>query len=277
VKVQWCVLAILIIITVKTPLSQGQTRLSITGSSTVAPLMSEIAKRYEAAHSGTRVDVQTGGSSRGIADVRRKVADIGLVSRGLYESESDLIAHTIAFDGIAVIVHRDNPLEDLSSDLIRAIYLGQHSNWKELGGKDQPIVVVSKAAGRSTLDLFLKFFSLNSQKIKSSVIIGDNAQGLKTVAGHPGAIGYVSIGAALVESSLGAPVRLLGLNSIPPTMKQIRAGRFPLIRPLNLVTLADSEKHVMDFIAFARSPAVKDLIEEFSFVEYELKVGFAQP
>jgi phosphate transport system substrate-binding protein len=142
------------------------------------------------------VDVQTGGSSRGIADARKGLADIGLVSRGLGPGESDLRASTIAIDGISVIVHASNAVAALSDAQIRAIYSGAGSNWREFGGVDRRITVVNKAAGRSTLELFLDHFGLRNSDVKAQVVIGDNQQGIKTVAGNRGAIGYVSIGTA---------------------------------------------------------------------------------
>jgi len=132
-----------------------QKQLNLTGSSTVAPLTLEIAKRYEQLHPGVRIDVQTGGSTRGIIDARRGLADIGMVSRRLKVSERDLEAHTIALDGISIILHRDNSVQTLSNEQIIKIYTGKISNWSSLGGPDQSITVVNKAEGRSTLALFL--------------------------------------------------------------------------------------------------------------------------
>ncbi len=86
----------------------------LSGSSTVAPLAAEIGKRFESLHPGVRVDVQTGGSSRGINDARAGLADIGMASRALKASEGDLSSFTIALDGISVIVNRSNPAASLS-------------------------------------------------------------------------------------------------------------------------------------------------------------------
>ena len=97
-------------------------RLTLTGASTVAPLMADIAKRFEQANPHVRVDVQTGGSSRGVADARRGTADIGMVSRALNADEGDLTAYPIALDGVAMILHRDNPLPALTEEQIVAIY-----------------------------------------------------------------------------------------------------------------------------------------------------------
>lgn len=241
-------------------------KLVLTGSSTVAPLASEIGKRFEAAHRGVQVDVQTGGSSRGIADARNGLADIGMASRSLKPGEEDLFAHTIARDGIGVILHRDNPVNQLTRDQVVAIYRGEITNWKDVGGRDRPIVVVNKAQGRSTLELFLDHFELEPQDVQASIIIGDNEQGVKTVAGNPDAIGYVSIGTAEYDEEHGAPIKLLPLEGVVPSVSSVRSGDFPLSRPLNFVTLSEPQGLAEEFIAFARSPAVNDLVQGLYFV-----------
>lgn len=119
------------------PAFSAENKLSMTGSSTVALLTLEIAKRFESHNPGVRIDVQTGGSGRGIADARNGTADKGLVSRSLKADESDLQGHTIALDGVAVILHKSNPVSNLSNAQIVGIYTGTIQNWKEVGGKDQ--------------------------------------------------------------------------------------------------------------------------------------------
>ena len=244
----------------------SEPKLSISGSSTVAPLAAEIAKRYEASHPGTRIEVQTGGSSRGIADLRRGTAQIALVSRALKPAEADLVVTTIAIDGIALIVNRANPVPSLSDDQIRGIYTGAITSWRQLGGADASITVVTKAEGRSTLELFLEHVGLDSRQIKASVVIGDNRQGILTVAADPHAIGYVSIGTASQEVNAGAAIRLLPLAGIVPSLANVRSGRYPLSRPLNLVIQPPAAPGVAPFLAFARSPEVDDLVEAQYFV-----------
>tara|TARA_R110001599_G_scaffold337686_1_gene556197 strand:- start:13976 stop:14788 length:813 start_codon:yes stop_codon:yes gene_type:complete len=243
------------------PLALAAQHLTLTGSSTIAPLVLEIGKRFEQQNPGVRVDVQTGGSSRGINDARTGLADIGMVSRALHETEADLTAYTIAMDGVCMILHRDNSIDVLSNDQIRDIYTGKTRNWRELGGADLPITVVNKAEGRSTLELFLGYFGLKNSQIRASVVIGDNQQGIKTVVGNPGAIGYVSIGTAEYEEQHGLPLKRLRMNAIDASTAQVRAGRFPLSRPLNLVTQGEPKALVLRFIRFAQSPDVDDLVE----------------
>lgn len=241
-------------------------KLVITGSSTVAPIASEIAKRYEAQNPQVRIDVQTGGSSRGIADVRQQVADIGMVSRAAKSEDQGLNFHTIAKDGVVVIVHRDNPIQRLTRQQITDIYTDQLNNWQDAGGKSQAITVVNKAEGRSTLEVFTQHFQLKSSQIKADVVIGDNEQGIKTVAGNPLAIGYVSVGAAKVNVEQGTPIKVLPLEGIQATAQTVRDGSFPLSRPLNLVTQGSLNPQQQKFIDFAQSSQVKDIVQEQSLV-----------
>lgn len=243
-----------------------QQRLTITGSSTVAPLVNEIARRFEADNPGYRIDVQSGGSTRGVRDARRGLADIGMASRALTAEESDLIAHRIARDGIAVIVHADNPVTALSPEQIRAVYRGGIARWSELEGPDRAITVVHKADGHSTQALFLAHFGLDAGEVEADSIIGDNQQGIRSVAGDPAAIGYVSIGAAETARDRGDALRLLPLAGVEASTAAVREGRYPLSRPLNLVTDAPPEGAAADFIAYARSPAVHDLVRDLHFV-----------
>ncbi|MEA5480405.1 phosphate ABC transporter substrate-binding protein [Pseudanabaena galeata UHCC 0370] len=247
-----------------TPTLQG--KLVLTGSSTVAPLLSEIGKRYESKHSGVRIDVQSGGSSRGIADARQGVADIGMISRDLKESERDLQSFTVARDGISVIVHKENSIASLSDRQIVDIYTKKVDNWKQVGGKDAPIIVVNKAEGRSTLELFAQFFKLKTTEIKADVVIGDNEQGIKTIAGNPNAIGYVSIGSAEYSANNGVAIKLLPMNGVEAAIVNVANKTFPISRPLNLVTKVPPTAPQKDFIDFARSPEVNDLVKAQYFV-----------
>jgi phosphate transport system substrate-binding protein len=241
-------------------------KLVITGSSTMAPLVSEMGKRFESLHPGTRIDVQTGGSSRGIADAVNGLADIGMASRALKPQEKDLYGWVIAHDGITIILHKDNPIQTLTDDQIKDIYTGIITNWKTVGGLDAPITVVNKAEGRSTLELFLHYFTLSNRDIHAHVVIGDNEQGIKTVAGNPHAIGYVSIGTAQYDATHGIPIRLLPLQHIPATIETVRKGIFPLSRPLTLVTKFPPTGLLETFIDFAQSNQVNDLILKQYFV-----------
>lgn len=241
-------------------------QITLSGSSTVAPLAAEIAKRFEQRHPGVRVDVQSGGSSRGINEARQGLVQIGMVSRALKVDEADLTAIPIAMDGVSVILHSSNKVPALSDAQIKAIYTGEVRNWKQLGGADRPITVVNKAEGRSTLELFLHHFQLTNKDIRAQVVIGENQQGIKTVAGNPGAIGYVSIGTAEYEAEQGTPIRLLPMAGVPATVAQVQAGKFPLSRPLNLVVKGHPSALTRQFLDYAQSKDVHDLVKAQFFV-----------
>ncbi|MCP6761302.1 MAG: phosphate ABC transporter substrate-binding protein [Fischerella sp. CENA71] len=246
--------------------NQLQGKLVLTGSSTIAPLATEIGKRFESQHPGVRIDVQSGGSSRGIADARQGVADIGMVSRALKPEEKDLKAFSIARDGVTVILHKDNPVVSLSDKQIVNIYIGKVTNWKQLGGKDVAITVVNKAEGRSTLELFTHYFKLKNTDIKAQVVIGDNEQGIKTVAGNLNAIGYVSIGSAENSVANKVAIKLLPVNGVAATTANVQNGTFPISRPLNLVTKTEPQGLTKEFLDFARSQQVNDIVKKQNFV-----------
>ena len=246
--------------------SGGAGKLVVTGSSTIAPLMGEIAKRFEALHPDVRVDVQTGGSSRGVADARSGLADIGMASRALKVGEDDLLAFAVARDGVCLFVHRDNPVGELTDEQVIAIYTGRVESWSEVGGPEAPITVVNKAEGRATLEVFLAYFGLESREVRADVIVGDNEQAIKTVAADPNAIGYVSIGTAEYNAENGSPIRLLPTGGVPATTAHLADGSFPLARPLNLVTRGEPSGLARGLIDYARSDAVHDLVRELYFV-----------
>jgi phosphate transport system substrate-binding protein len=250
----------------RTAADQLTGKLVITGASTLAPLISEIGKRFESLYPTVRIDVQSGGSSRGVTDARQGLADIGMVSRAMKEDERDLSSFPVARDGVCPILHQENPVQALTDEQVVAIYTGKITNWKAVGGTDAPITVVNKAEGRSTLEVFLHYFKLKNVDVKAQVVVGDNEQGVKTVAGNRNAIGYVSIGTAEYDATHGVPIKLLPIGGIAASTESVRKGTFPLSRPLHLVTQTTPSSLAKAFIEYAQSKAVHDLIKQQYFV-----------
>jgi phosphate transport system substrate-binding protein len=251
-----------------------EVRLTITGSSTLAPLVAELARDYEQAHPGVRIDVQSGGSSRGILDVGKGLAALGMISRDLGEEEQDIQVHPIARDGVGLIVHARNPVPDLSRAQVAAIYRGEIRSWRELGAEEigdldgeAGIVVVHKAEGRATRAVFLEYLALEGREVEADVIVGENEQAIKTVAGSPNAIGYVSIGTAAIDIAAGVPIRLLAIDGVEPSLESLRSGRYPIARSLNLVSVGPLSERARDFVAFIRSPAARPRFEAQRFLQ----------
>lgn len=240
--------------------------LTIVGSSTIGPVVADLAVQFERLHADLRIDVETGGSSRGVAAVRAGLAEIGMVSRALKPQESDLRAHLLARDGIAMIVNAALPSVELGRARIQAIYTGAVTNWRELGGPDLAITVVHKAEGRSTLELFLDHFAIEAGAVRASVVIGENQQGIKTVSSVPGAIGYVSIGAAEAALSEGASIRLIALEGVEANSMRVQDGSYALSRELNLVTRGEPSAAAAAFIGFCRSARSVATLREYFLV-----------
>lgn len=213
--------------------------MTLTGSSTIAPLALELGKRFEALYPGVRVEVQTGGSSRGVADARQGKAELGMVSRALKPDEQDLKAFTIARDGIALIVHKDNPIKGLTREQVVQIYTKRVKRWSQLSpdGADAPITVVNKAEGRSTLELFVEHFSPEP-----------TASTIKADVEH------------------GVAIKLIAVDGQQPSLEAVVRGDFALSRPLNLVSMPTPSPLAKQFIDFAQSAAVHDLIKSQYFV-----------
>jgi phosphate transport system substrate-binding protein len=247
---------------------QNVRNLVLTGSAGMLPLLRDIGKRFESEHSGVRVDVQASGSTRGVSDARSGLADIGMVARSLKPDEAMLHATPIALDAACIIVNRANSVKALSDDQIVRMYTRGVSNWKEVGGPDLPIVLVHMTEGRALLDLFLDHFKLRSTQIRADALIQDSEQGLRAVASRPGAIAYVSCSRAEAMHE-NMPIRSLPSEGIEPTTELVRNGTYPLSRPLQLVTRETPKGLTAEFIDFARSNVVLDLIQKHHFVSLE--------
>jgi len=242
-----------------------ESRYRVTGSSTLAPVLQLVSEHLDGVGADFSMDVQTGGSSRGIVDARSGLADMGMSSRDLKPEEREgLDVRAIGFDGIALIVHASNPLSAITEQQVVDIYTGVLGDWSHLGGSGD-ITVVNKAEGRATLETFLAYFELDNQQIAADVVIGDNAQGVRLVAADPKAIGYVSIGEALSAVERGTPIKLLALDGREPTLQAVQDGSYPIRRTLYVFAQQFDARgeRILDVLA---SDVGKGIIESLSFV-----------
>ena len=243
-------------------------RVSVTGSSTIAPVVLRAVPLLEAQRPGLRVDVQSGGSSRGLADLRAGLADVAMVSRALAPLDGpDLEPHVLALDAVVLVVHESNPLQGLTSEQVRDLWRGRIRDGAAIGAAPGPVTVVQKASGRGTFAVFMEHFGLAEEEVRPDVIAGENEQVVRTVASDPRAIGYVSLGAVLHDRARGVAVRPIALDGVAPTLDAVRSGRWPLVRPLLLVTHrnpAEPARLVVDFLL--GDEEVRRLLAEEGFV-----------
>ena len=191
------------------------------------------------------------GSGSGIKAVQEGRCDIGLSSRDLKaeEKEAGLSGTVLAYDGIAVIVHPENPVADLSVETIAKIYTGEITNWSEVDGNDVEIVLIGREAGSGTRDGFESITDTEDacQYRQELTSTGDV---ITTVAQNPGAIGYASV------ASVKDTVKTLTVDGVAPTEATIKDGSYVIQRPFVLVTktgveLSDAAQKFFDYITSA--------------------------
>jgi phosphate transport system substrate-binding protein len=247
------------------PSASDARHLVVTGSWTMAPLVRDLAEPFQKDHPDVFIDVQKTPGDRGVRDTTQGLADLGMLGRPLRPDESGLVALPIARDGLALIVHRDNPVPALADAQVAGIFTQLYQNWKEVGGPDRPITLAGQAEGRAAHDVFLKHFGLLTQQVRANATVATSELSVDAVASHPGAIGYASLGQAQLASA-GLPIRLLPLGGVAATLENVRAGRYPLVRPLQLLSRGAPRGPAKVFVEFARSPAAAKLIEKNGFV-----------
>ncbi|WP_375748776.1 phosphate ABC transporter substrate-binding protein [Vibrio sp. HN007] len=217
-----------------TPVSAKET-ISAVGSSSVTPLMEVFGETYMKSHSNVFVEVQGPGSSAGVKAAKNGSADLGMSSRNLKaeEKEDTLVEMVVARDGIAVVVNPKNELKALTAEQVTAIYKGEITNWKDVGGADKPIVAITRDTASGTRGAFEDIMKLK-RKIsgKKVTAISPRAQvangngALKTmVASNPYAIGYISLGT--VDESVTA----LSVDGTPATVDNVKNGSYKVARP----------------------------------------------
>lgn len=246
--------------------------ISINGSTTIQPLADSIAKLLNETQNNLTIEVQGTGSSAGIKGVLNNTADIGMASRELKAEEKaeSIDEHLVAYDGIAVIVNPANTVENLTSAQIKDIFEGNITNWKEVGGKDADIVVVSREAGSGTRSAFEEMLKLTKKdgdaevsSLKSDALIADGNGPIKaSLASKENAIAYMS------EGYLDSSVKALKVDDVECTVENIKASTYKISRPLLLVTKGEISKESQAFIdCFLSDEGQKIVAEKYITVK----------
>ncbi|MDI6854309.1 MAG: phosphate ABC transporter substrate-binding protein [Deltaproteobacteria bacterium] len=239
------------------PDSPGAVRaITIAGSTSVQPFAEKLAEEYMRRHSEVRIDIQGGGSSAGIYAAQQGVADLGASSRELVKAEKELMEIPIAYDGIAIIVNKDNPLENLSLEQIRQIYQGKITDWAELGLPSHSIHLITREEGSGTRNAFEELAMGKEAYITPAALVQDsNGSVREIVANDPHALGYISMG--LVEPR----VRAIAVDGVLPTRENVKNHSYKLVRRFLLVTQELKPGPCQDFVNFILSPKGQSLLE----------------
>jgi phosphate transport system substrate-binding protein len=222
--------------------------LTLAGSTSVQPFAERWAEVY-GERSGLTLHVQGGGSTAGVQAVLSGTAQVGMSSRALTPVEATRVhAIVVGRDGIALVVHPQNRVDDLTLDQLRGIYSGKIERWKELGGADARITVITREEGSGTQAAFAELV-MDGERFAASALVQDSTGAVRQlVASDPAAIGYISMG--LVDAS----VRAVSLSGAAPGASAIDAGRYPLVRPFLFVLLGEPTGAARDLIDWIKGP-----------------------
>jgi phosphate transport system substrate-binding protein len=241
-------------------------KIKALGSSTVTPLAKSLADAFEKTHPGTDFDIEESNSNWGLGALRPGMTDIALSIKSLAEDDKNLVAHKVARDGLCIIVHNTNPVTALSDDQLRGIFQGKIASWKEVGGKDAPLVRLNHAEVRTSLVMFVKYLGLQVSDMKyTDVVISSDREAIQTISSQPNAMTYLSIASALSAIAGGSPLKLIGLHGVAPTVANVENGTVPIVYDVSFVTKDTPNPQTKAFVEFAASSGAANLVKEKNF------------
>lgn len=258
--------------------AEESSKLVLDGSTTVGPIAKAFAEYYMAKHKDVNVTVNESGSGNGAKSLINSTCDIATMSRFMMEKEFAAavekgvlpVAHVVAMDGLPMLVHPSNPVNQLTVEQARDIYMGKITNWNQVGGPNKEIVVISRETNSGTYETFEDLVMTHQvngvksrEKIKDGAeYVGSNGAIRARVQSTPAAIGYAGLG--FVDKT----VKALEINGIYPTPETVTSGLYPIARPLFMFTNGYPKlgSHVHAFVTLHLTEKGQEMIEDIGFV-----------
>ena len=241
----------------------SSSKITISGSTSVGPTIEILAEEYEKNHD-VKIEVQQVGSSAGIKNAIEGTSNLGMSSRDLKDQEATSVDSTnIALDGIAVVTHKDNKVDDLTTEQVKDIFTGKITNWKEVGGEDAEIVIVSREEGSGTRDGFQDILGFESADLSKNAQICDGSGAVKsTIEGNKNAIGYISFGYVKDD------IKSIKINGVEANDENVVDGKYVISRPFLLVNKKDNlSETTKGFIDFILSEEGQNIISQEGFIK----------
>ncbi len=252
--------------------SAGQTEevsgnILLNGSTSMENVVNALNEVWNQNNPNAQAEGQYTGSGDGIKAVADGTADIGDSSRALSDDEKaqGLVENVIALDGIAVVTDPNNTVSNLTKDQLVQIYTGQITNWSEVGGADQQIVVIGRESNSGTRGAFEELLEIEDQ-CKYAQEINSTGGILSTVQSTPGAIGYSSL------ADLTDTVKALSLDGVEPTVDNVKAGTYALQRPFVMATkgtIDEQEAQVKAYLEFVLSAEGQAIVADCGLITVE--------
>jgi phosphate transport system substrate-binding protein len=272
------VMAVIAASTLVAGAAQAADRLVMDGSTTVGPIAKAFAEYYMTLNPDVNVTVSESGSGNGAKSLINGVCDIANLSRFMKDKEFSAaveagtmpVPHVVAMDGLPILVHPSNPVADLTVEQVRKIYMGEITSWKEVGGANKTVVVISRDTNSGTYETFHKLVmthEVGGDKVKEKIkdgseYVGSNGAVRQRVQSTPNAIGFAGLG--FVDKS----VKAVKVNSVYPSRSTVSSGQYPVSRPLFMFTNGYPKlgSHVYRFVTLHLSERGQEIIEDIGFV-----------
>lgn len=237
---------------------------ALNGSTSMEKLVNGLKEGIVETYPNLQLEPQFTGSSAGIEAVTNGTADIGDVSRALTDEEKagGLVENVVAIDGIAVITDTANTATNLTTQQLKDIYTGKITNWSEVGGADQNIVVIGRESGSGTRDAFEEILDIADQ-CQLAQTLNETGAVAAAVQSTPGAIGYISLDA------LNDKVKALQLDGVAPSEETVKDGSYTLQRPFVMATkgeISEQSAQVQAVFEFINSDAGQEVISSVGLV-----------
>lgn len=246
----------------------------IKGSDTIVNMSQAIAEEYMAKNKDARIAVTGGGSGVGISSLINGTADIAMASRDIKKSEVEQAAAkgikadeiTVGFDGITLIINKGNKVQNLTSKQLGQIFRGEITNWKELGGDDAKIVVLSRDSSSGTHEFFKEHIvregnSKGSQEYgKETLYLPSNEAIKQEVNSNKNAVGYIGMGYA------DGTAKSLNVDGVEPTVENVSKKSYPIARAVYWIADENRSGDVKGIIEYALSPEGQAIVKEEGFV-----------
>lgn len=260
--------------------ARNSNSIQVKGSDTMVNLAQAWAEKYMETNSTSFVAVTGGGSGTGLSSLISNSCDIAMSSRNIKDKEIALAKQKgvnpfelkVALDGLAVVVNPKNPIDKLTIDQLAQIFTGKITNWKEVGGTDSKIVILSREVNSGTHVYFkehvLRKMDANSKEefAPSALMLSSSQAIADEVAQNSGAIGYYGMGYISAKQKAVHVAKDAKSEYIAPTIDNVIKGKYPISRPLFLYTNGEPQGLVKQFIDFCLSKAGQEIVLKTDFV-----------